>query len=52
MVTIFCDFCRFSANKIGVFLKNQCYDKVFFITQLCFVSNTPIFSPIFLAKIF
>jgi hypothetical protein len=24
MITIFCDFCQFSA-KIGVFLTNQCY---------------------------
>jgi hypothetical protein len=25
IITIFCDFCQFSAKKIGVFLKNQCY---------------------------
>jgi hypothetical protein len=29
MITIFCDFCQFSAKKIGVFLKNQCYDNNF-----------------------
>jgi hypothetical protein len=29
MTTIFCDFCQFSAEKIGVFLKNQCYDQIF-----------------------
>jgi hypothetical protein len=28
MITIFCDFCQFS-SKNGVFLKNQCYDKIF-----------------------
>jgi hypothetical protein len=26
MITIFCDFRQLSAKKIGVFLKNQCYD--------------------------
>jgi hypothetical protein len=26
---IFCDFWQFSAEKIGVFLKNQCYDQIF-----------------------
>jgi hypothetical protein len=29
MITIFCDFRQFSAKKIGVFLKNQCYDQFF-----------------------
>jgi hypothetical protein len=29
MITILCDFWRFSAKKIGVFLKNQCYDQNF-----------------------
>jgi hypothetical protein len=29
MITIFCDFRQFSAKKIGVFLKNQCYDRIF-----------------------
>jgi hypothetical protein len=29
MITIFCDFWQFSAKKIGVFLKNQCYDQNF-----------------------
>jgi hypothetical protein len=28
MITIFGDFCLFSAKKIGVFLKNQCYDQI------------------------
>jgi hypothetical protein len=29
MITIFCDFRQFSPKKIGVFLKNQCYDQSF-----------------------
>jgi hypothetical protein len=29
MITIFCDFYPFSAKKIAVFLKNQCYDQNF-----------------------
>jgi hypothetical protein len=29
MITIFCDFSQFSAKKIGVFLKFQCYDQLF-----------------------
>jgi hypothetical protein len=29
MITIFCDFCQFSAEKNGVFDKNQCYDHFF-----------------------
>jgi hypothetical protein len=29
MITIFCDFPPFSAKKIGVFLKYQCYDQLF-----------------------
>jgi hypothetical protein len=29
MITVFFVFCQFSAKKIGVFLKNQCYDQNF-----------------------
>jgi hypothetical protein len=29
MITIFCDFCQFSAKKLCVFLKNQCYAQIF-----------------------
>jgi hypothetical protein len=29
MITNLCDFCQFSAKKIGVFLKIQCYDQIF-----------------------
>jgi hypothetical protein len=28
MITIFGDFFQFSAEKIGVFLKYQCYDQI------------------------
>jgi hypothetical protein len=40
MITIFCDFCQFSA-KNWRFLKNQCYE-----------SKTPIFRNIFRRKYF
>jgi hypothetical protein len=37
MITIFCDFCQFAA-KIGVFLKNQCYDKILaYVILLCLI---------------
>jgi hypothetical protein len=29
MITIFGDFCQFSAKKIGVFLKNHRHDQMF-----------------------
>jgi hypothetical protein len=29
MITIFCDFRQFSAKKLALFLKNQCYDQTF-----------------------
>jgi hypothetical protein len=32
MITVFCDFCKFLpifGEKIGVFLKYQCYDQLF-----------------------
>jgi hypothetical protein len=29
MITIFSDFCRFSAEKNGIFLKNQCSEQIF-----------------------
>jgi hypothetical protein len=37
MITIFCDFCRFSAKKVAVFLKNKCYDQNF--ASFSFVSS-------------
>jgi hypothetical protein len=30
MITFFCDFSPIFGEKIGVFLKNQCYDQFFF----------------------
>jgi hypothetical protein len=50
MITIFCDFRQFSAKKIGVFLKNQCYDQLFFKIWLCFETKTPIFFAEFFGK--
>jgi hypothetical protein len=29
LITVFCDFCKFPAKKIGAFLKNQCCDPLF-----------------------
>jgi hypothetical protein len=29
MITIFGDFGLFSAKKLALFLKNQCYDEIF-----------------------
>jgi hypothetical protein len=46
MITIFCDFCQFSAKKWR-FLKNQYYDQIFGIIWLCYESKTPIFSQFF-----
>jgi hypothetical protein len=45
MITIFGDFRQFSAEKIGVFLKNQS-----FLAQFIFILNKK--TPIFSAKIF
>jgi hypothetical protein len=45
MITMFGDFCQFSAQKIGVFSKKQCYVNIFAKTGSIFESKTPIFSP-------
>jgi hypothetical protein len=29
MITIFWKFCQYLDDEIGVFLKNQCYDRMF-----------------------
>jgi hypothetical protein len=34
LIIIFCDFCQFSAEKFGVLLKKQCYDKIFAKTSI------------------
>jgi hypothetical protein len=52
MITIPCDFCQFSAKKISVFLKNQCYDQIFAKTSCTWSKKTPIFLLNFSAKIF
>jgi hypothetical protein len=49
LIRIFCNFSQFSAEKNGVFLKNQCYDKLFVNTSNSF-SKKAIFSPIFWRK--
>jgi hypothetical protein len=51
MITIFCDFCQFSAMKTGVFLENQCNDLNFAKTNIIF-NKKRVLSPNFLAKLF
>jgi hypothetical protein len=29
MITIFCDFCQFSAKQFAFFSKTKCYDQIF-----------------------
>jgi hypothetical protein len=48
MITVFGDFSQFSAKKIGVFLKYQCYDQLF--SKFSFVLNQK--RQFFFAKIF
>jgi hypothetical protein len=52
MIKNFPRFLTIFREKIGVFLKNQCYDKIFCIIWLCLESKTPFFPPNFSAKIF
>jgi hypothetical protein len=49
---IFCDFRQFSAQKIGVFLKNQCYDQNFAYFSFVLSQKRHFFSLNFLTKIF
>jgi hypothetical protein len=51
MNTIFCDFSQFSAEKIGVFLKNQCYDQNFAYFSFVLSQKRQFFA-FFSAKIF
>jgi hypothetical protein len=51
MITIFCDFLTISGEKIGAFLKNQCYDHIFEKYSF-FLSQKRQFFADFLAKIF
>jgi hypothetical protein len=52
MITIFGDFSQFSAKKIGVFLKYQCYDQLFSKFSFVLSQKTPIFLQNFFAKFF
>jgi hypothetical protein len=47
MITIFWDFCLFSAKKISVFLKNQCYDQIFAKTSSSLSKKANIFAKYF-----
>jgi hypothetical protein len=49
MITIFCDFCQFYAKKLA--FKKSC-DPFFAEFRSVLSQKTPIFSPVFLAKIF
>jgi hypothetical protein len=49
MIAIFGDSRQFSANKIGAFTKNTCYDPVFKNTS-SFLNKNGNFEPIFSAK--
>jgi hypothetical protein len=47
-VTIFCDFCQFSAKKLAFILKNQCYDHFFYLNLALFwVKNANFFAKFF-----
>jgi hypothetical protein len=52
MITIFCDFCQFSDEKIGVFLKNQCYDPFLAKTSSSLSKKRHFVRQFFLANIF
>jgi hypothetical protein len=47
MITIFCDFCQFSAKNGGFFLKNQCYDIFFAKLAVVCAKNANIFAKFF-----
>jgi hypothetical protein len=52
MIANLCEFCQFSANQIGVFLKNRCYDQL--VSKFSFVlsQKRQFFGENFSAKIF
>jgi hypothetical protein len=52
MITIFCDFRQFSAKKIGVFLKNQCYDQNFAYFSFVLSQKGHFFAELFGENIF
>jgi hypothetical protein len=51
MVTVFSDFCQFSAKKIGVSLRNQCYDQFISKTGCSLSKKRQLFLTNVLAKI-
>jgi hypothetical protein len=51
IITIFCDFCQFSAKKIGVFPKYHCYDPIFKKITFVVSQKRQFFSQNFSAKI-
>jgi hypothetical protein len=52
MITIFCDFLVIFGKKIGVFLKNQCYDQIFALFSLVLSTKRQFFAKIFGENIF
>jgi hypothetical protein len=52
MITIFYDFCQFSATKFGVFLTNQCCDQIFAKPSSSLSTKRQHCSPNFSAKTF
>jgi hypothetical protein len=52
MIIIFGDFCQFSTKKIGVFLKNQCYDHFFQKLAVVWAKTANIFAKFFGENIF
>jgi hypothetical protein len=51
MITIFCDFCQFSA-KNGGFLKNECYDQLFSKFSFVLSQKRQFFAEFFRRKYF
>jgi hypothetical protein len=47
MITIFGNFFQFSAEKIGVFLKYQCYDQLFFKFSFVLSQKRQVFAQFF-----
>jgi hypothetical protein len=52
MITLFCDFLTIFCEKIGVFLKDQCYDQNFAYFSFVLSQKRQLFRRIFRRKIF
>jgi hypothetical protein len=50
LIAIFCDFLPIFCEKIGVFLKNQCYDKICSKTRSSFSKKRQYFRQMFRKK--